>query len=42
MLNDLGLLKRNGNSLSVPALDEAILVLDRLWAKFFPVSDSAA
>src|SRR5580704_10847936 len=42
LLGDLGLLKREGDQLSVPALDEAIIVLDRRWAKFFPVPDQGA
>jgi hypothetical protein len=42
LLGDLGLLKRQGDQLSVPALNEAIVVLDRRWAKFFPVPDQGA
>jgi hypothetical protein len=42
MMNDLGLLKRSGDSLSVPSLDDAMIVLDRHWAKFFPVPTAVA
>jgi hypothetical protein len=41
MLEGLNLLKRSGDKLSVPTLDEAIVVLDRLWAKFFPIPGAA-
>jgi hypothetical protein len=40
MLGDLGLVKREGERLSVPSLHEAIIVLDQHWAKFFPVSNA--
>jgi hypothetical protein len=36
MLGDLSLVKREGEKLTVLPLDTAILVLDRVWAKFFP------
>jgi len=42
MMNDLGLLKRSGDTLSVPSLDDAMIVLDRHWAKFFPVPTAVA
>jgi uncharacterized protein DUF3754 len=42
MLDDLGLLKRIDDRLAVPSLDDAIVVLDRLWAKFFPAPSMAA
>jgi hypothetical protein len=42
MLGDLGLVKREGEKLNVLPLDTAIVVLDRVWAKFFPVPSSAA
>jgi hypothetical protein len=35
-LDRLGLLRRDGNRLSVPPLDEALLLLDRIWDNFFP------
>jgi len=31
----LGLLKREGEGLSVPPLDDALVVLDRIWDRFF-------
>jgi len=42
MLGDLGLVKREGDKLSVPPLGDAIMILDRLWAKFFPLPTSVA
>jgi hypothetical protein len=42
MMNDLELLKRSGDTLSVPSLDDAMIVLDRHWAKFFPVPTAVA
>jgi hypothetical protein len=30
------LLKRDGDKLSVPSLDEALVRLDRIWDNFFP------
>ena len=35
-LDRLGLLRRDGNRLSVPPLDEALMLLDRVWDNFFP------
>ncbi len=35
-LERLGLLKRDGDKLSVPPLDEALIRLDRIWDNFFP------
>ena len=35
-LERLGLLKRDGDRLSVPPLDEALMLLDRIWDNFFP------
>jgi predicted transcriptional regulator YdeE len=35
-LDRLGLLKRNGDKLSVLPLDEALISLDRIWDNFFP------
>ena len=34
-LERLGLLKRQGEGLSVPPLDDALVVLDRIWDQFF-------
>jgi hypothetical protein len=34
-LERLGLLKREGEGLSVPPLDDALVVLDRIWDQFF-------
>jgi Protein of unknown function (DUF3754) len=42
MLEELGLLKRQGDKVSVPPLDQAIIALDRQWAKFFPVPNAMA
>jgi hypothetical protein len=42
MLGELGLLKQQGDKLSVPPLDQAIITLDRQWAKFFPVPNAMA
>jgi len=44
-LQRLGLLKREGEKLSVPPLDDALVVLDRIWDRFFlfaNVADAAA
>lgn len=35
-LDRLGLLRRDGGRLSVPPLDEALVLLDRTWDNFFP------
>ena len=35
-LDRLGLLRRDGDRLSVPPLDEALVRLDRIWDNFFP------
>ena len=35
-LERLGLLKRDGDKLSVPPLDEALIRLDHIWDNFFP------
>jgi hypothetical protein len=32
----MGLLRRDGERLSVPPLDDALVVLDGIWANFFP------
>jgi hypothetical protein len=42
MLGDLSLVKREGEKLTVLPLDAAIIVLDRVWAKFFPAPSAAA
>jgi hypothetical protein len=42
MLSDLGLIKRAGDAYTVLGLDEASVVLDKLWAKFFPVPSAVA
>jgi hypothetical protein len=42
MLGDLSLVKRDGEKLTVHPLDTAIVVLDRVWAKFFPAPSAAA
>lgn len=36
-LEKLGLLQRDGERLSVPPLDEALVRLDRIWDNFFPL-----
>jgi hypothetical protein len=41
MLGDLSLVKREGEKLTVLPLNSAITVLDRVWAKFFPVPSAA-
>ena len=38
-LDRLGLLKRDGDRLSVPPLDEALRRLDRIWDNFFPFDE---
>jgi hypothetical protein len=38
-LDRLGLLRRDGDTYAVAPLDEALLVLDRLWSGFFPLPD---
>jgi hypothetical protein len=35
-LDRMGLLRRDGDRLSVPPIDDALVVLDRIWANFFP------
>jgi hypothetical protein len=42
MLGNLGLVKREGDKLSVPPLSDAITVLERQWASFFPVPTRVA
>jgi hypothetical protein len=42
MLSDLGLIKQAGDAYVVLGLDEASVVLDQLWAKFFPVPSAVA
>lgn len=42
MLGDLGLVKREGEKLTVLPLDTAIIVLDGVWAKFFPAPSTVA
>ena len=37
-LERLALLRRNGDELAMPSLDEALDVLDRAWAGFFPAA----
>jgi hypothetical protein len=37
-LERLALLRRNGDKLAVPSLDEALDVLGRAWAGFFPAT----
>jgi hypothetical protein len=41
-LDRLGLLKRDGEALSVPPLDDALRRLDRIWEDFFPDNSQAA
>jgi uncharacterized protein DUF3754 len=41
-LERLGLLRREGDTLSVLPLDAALTVLDRVWGDFFPVANAAA
>jgi hypothetical protein len=41
MLNELTLLRRAGDKQSVATLDDAVIILDRVWAKFFPVPNMA-
>jgi len=36
-LDRLGLLRRDGDRLAVPPLDEALVRLDRIWDNFFPI-----
>jgi len=40
-LERLGLLRREGDKLAVPPLDEALEVLDRAWADFFPAAKAS-
>jgi hypothetical protein len=40
-LERLGLLKRQGERLSVPPLDDALVVLDRIWDHFFLYANAA-
>jgi Protein of unknown function (DUF3754) len=39
-LDRLGLLKRDGGRLAVPPLDEALVLLDRIWDNFFPFDNA--
>ena len=40
-LHRLGLLKRQGERLSVLRLDDALVVLDRIWDQFFLFANDA-
>ena len=39
-LDRLGLLRRDGDRLAVPPLDDALVRLDRIWDNFFPFSNT--
>ena len=41
-LERLKLLRRDGEALAVPTLDDALAILDRAWMDFFPVANAAA
>jgi hypothetical protein len=41
-LERLALLRRDGETLAVPALDVALQTLDRAWGNFFPVETALA
>jgi hypothetical protein len=41
-LERLKLLRRDGEALSVPSLDDALVILDRTWVDFFPLRTSPA
>ncbi len=41
-LSRLDILRRNGDKLAVLPLDEALIVLDRIWDNFFPFSNERA
>jgi len=41
-LERLKLLRRDGEALAVPSLDDALAILDRTWVDFFPVANATA
>ena len=41
-LERLKLLRRDGDKLTVPALDDALAILDRTWVDFFPLAGAPA